>query len=116
MKGIPLHRVSNPGGKWFDYLWGRSELFLFVFACLLGALVGSIYAFLIPAFLPGFKSGWIMGLGALGSALLCGLTGIRSRETKPSLMAVVVGLLYAAVGVIVFYFVSLFIILNYRGS
>jgi len=57
-----------------------------------------------------------MGLGALSLALLCGLTGIRSRGTKPSLMAVVVGLLYAAVGVIVFYFVSLFIILNYRGS
>jgi len=79
-------------------------------------LVGSIYAFVIPAFLPGFKTGWILGLGALISALLCGLTGFRSRGAKPSLVGIVVGLLYAAVGVIVFGYVSLFIILNYLGS
>jgi len=95
----------------------RSVLVLSMFACLCGALVGIVYAFVIPKFLPGFKTGWILNLGGLGTALFGGMIGYQVASAKSTvLVRTANGLGYAAVAVMIFYFISLFIILNVRGS
>ncbi|MGA9071366.1 MAG: hypothetical protein WB424_13970 [Terracidiphilus sp.] len=95
----------------------RSEFVLLLFACLCGALVGIVYAFVIPKFLPGFKTAWILNLGCLGTALFGGVIGYQVASAKSTvLVRTAIGLGYAAVAVIIFYFVSLFVILNVVGS
>jgi hypothetical protein len=116
MKESLLSRISNPEGKSLGCMRAHSKLFLFVFACLCGTLIGSIYAFVLPSPYPEFRTCWILGLGTLGTAQLCGFVGYHSREANSTGTNVVTGICYAVVGAFVVIYVSFLIILNTHGS
>jgi len=93
----------------------HSKLFLFVFACLCGTVIGSIYAFVLPSPYPEFSTCWILGLGTLGTALLCGFVGYHAKAANFA-RNVAAGIYYAAAGAFVVIYVSFLIILNTHGS
>jgi hypothetical protein len=116
MKESVLSRISNPEGKPLGYMKAHSKLFLFVFACLCGTFIGSIYAFVLPSPYPEFRTCWILGLGTLGTALLWGFVGYHAKAANAARANIVAGICYAAAGAFVVIYVSYLIILNTHGT
>jgi hypothetical protein len=94
----------------------RSEIFVLIVAVMFGVLIGVVYAFVLPAAFPGYKAGWILNLGVLVATLIGGYIGYRVPNANIFLVRIILGFCYAAVMAILVYFVSLYIILNTRGS
>jgi hypothetical protein len=94
----------------------RSEVSALAVVAIFGVLIGVVYAFFIPAFFPGYRTGWILNLGALAATLIGGYIGYHVPTASTLPVKITLGLCYAAVVAILVYFLSLFIILNIRGS
>ena len=94
----------------------RSEISLLSVAAIFGIVIGIVYAFVIPALFPGFRTSWILDLGDLVATLIGGYIGYHVPSANTPLAKIILGFSYAAVTAILVYFLSLFIILNARGS
>lgn len=94
----------------------RSEISVLFVAALFGIMIGIVYAFVLPALFPGFRTSWILNLGVLVATLIGGYIGYHVPTANTPLVKIILGFLYAAVTAILVYFLSLFIILNTRGS
>lgn len=94
----------------------RSEISGLVVAGIFGVLIGVVYAYFLPVFFPGYRTGWILNLGVLVATLIGGIIGFREPSKSTLVSRIILGICYAAVVAILVYFVSLFIILNVRGS
>jgi hypothetical protein len=94
----------------------RSEIAVLFVAALFGVTIGVVYAFVIPALFPGFRTSWILNLGVLVAALIGGYIGYHVPTANTPLVKIILGFTYAAVTVILVYFLSLLIIVNVRGE
>ena len=93
-----------------------SEISALVVAVIFSTLIGGVYVFFIPMFFPGYKAGWILNLGVLLATLLGGYIGLQSSKASSPLIRILLAFCYGAVTAILVYFLSLFFILNVRGS
>ena len=94
----------------------RSEVSALVVAAIFSILIGVVYVFFLPAFFPGYKAGWILHLGVLLAILIGGYIGFHVSTARAFPVRMILGFCYAAVMAILVYFLSLFFILNVRGS
>lgn len=94
----------------------RSEASLLVVVVIFGVLIGVAYAYVLPAFFPGYRTGWILNLGVLAAILVGGYIGSHVPNAKALQLRIILGCCYAMVTAILVYFLSLFIIFNVRGS
>lgn len=90
-----------------------SALIVIVISCVLTA---GIYAFVIPAFFPGYKTYLVLVAGIAIAALGCGYIGYQYFAGHTVAAKVGIGVCFAAVGAISVLVSSLFVILNVRGS
>jgi hypothetical protein len=94
----------------------RGPIYILVVAVLFGAATGSVYAFLLPAFFLGYKTGWILVTGVLVAAFLGGYIGYRNADGDSLPAKIGVCVAFAAVEVVLVTFLSLLIIVNTRGE
>jgi hypothetical protein len=96
----------------FGVLWGV------IVAAIFGLSIGAVYATVLPRFFPG--PGWgthaPLFLGIMIASLIGGYIGYRVPTTEKLSTKVCFGFCYAAVVVGLVSYLSLFIILNTRGS
>jgi hypothetical protein len=79
-------------------------------------LVSGAYGVVIPAFFPAYKTYSILIVGVALAALIGGYIGYQSSDNDALLIKVGFGLCYAIVVAILVFLLSLFILLNVRGS
>ena len=79
-------------------------------------LIGGLYGFVVPAFFPNYKTYSILIVGVSIAALIGGYIGYRVPTSEMLLVKIGVGFCYAVVVTALVMFLSLFIILNVRGS
>jgi hypothetical protein len=94
----------------------RSAISALVFIATFGASTGAVYALFLPAFFPDYRTSWILILGILIPTTICGCLGYHAPKAGTTVVRSSVGLCYACVAAILVSFLSLFIILNIRGS
>ena len=94
----------------------RSEVSVLVVAAVFGSLIGVAYAFVLPAFFRGYATEWIGRLGVLIATLVGGYIGYHVPTANKLPVKIILGLCDAGVTAILVCFLSLFIILNTRGS
>ena len=94
----------------------RSELSVLAVSASTGALIGMSYAFVLPAFWPGYGTAWILTVGVLISILACAYIGFHVPTATTPPVRIILGICYGAVAGIITTFVSLFIAVNVRGS
>ena len=93
-----------------------SEVSALAVAAIFGIVIGVVYAFFLPAFFPGYRTGWILNLGVLLATAIGGYIGFYTSPVSATPVRITLGFCYASVMAIIVYFLSLFIILNVRGS
>jgi len=79
-------------------------------------LIGFIYGAIIPQFFPNYKTYLILVLGIAIAATIGGRIGYQAPATNKILIKVVFCFCYAIVIATLILLLSLFIILNIRGS
>lgn len=79
-------------------------------------LIGLIYGVIIPQFFPSYKTYLILILGIAIAAIIGGRIGYQAPATNEVFIKVVFCFCYAIVIATLILLVSLFIILNIRGS
>jgi hypothetical protein len=93
-------------------------LWALIVVAIFGASIGAVYAFVLPKFFPG--PGWgtysPLILGIIVATLIGGYIGYRVPATDKLSIKVSCGFCYAAAVAGLVSYVSLFIILNTRGS
>jgi hypothetical protein len=104
--GVNMNRLSGARGP----MWVLAVVAVF------GALTGSVYAFLLPAFFPGYKTQWILISGVLTASLFGGYIGFRSADGGGLPGKIGVTFAFAALTALLVTFLSLFIVLNIRGG
>ena len=96
----------------FGALWALID------AAIFGVSIGTVYAFVLPRFFPG--SGWgtysPLIAGIIIATLIGGYIGYRVPATDKLRVKISLGLCYAAVVASLVSYLSLFIIVNTRGS
>ena len=86
------------------------------FAAIISTLIITVYDFVIPTFFPGHKAGWVLHLGVFLATLIGGYIGFYQANESRFSIRLTLGFCYAGVMAILVYVVSLFFILNVRGS
>lgn len=83
-----------------------------------GISIGAVYALVLPKFFPGPGWGTYSPLiwGIVTAALIGGYIGYRFAATEKLSVKIGLGFCYAAVTAVLVSYLSLFIILNTRGS
>jgi hypothetical protein len=94
----------------------RSQISVLILVVIFGSLIGVVYAFVLPAFSPGYGTKWIGILGVLIATLIGGYIGYHVPTANRLSVKVILCVCYAAVVAILVSFLSLYIILNTRGS
>ena len=79
-------------------------------------LIGGAYCIVIPIFFPTYKTAWILIFGIAIAALIGGYIGYQVPTGDTTLVKIGYGLCYATVVVLLVAYLSLYIILNVRGS
>ena len=96
----------------------RSEVSILIVVVVFGVTIGAIYALVLPAFYP--RPGWgtylPLQLGIVFAALIGGYIGYHVPTANKLPVKIILCFCYAAVVAILVSFLSLFIILNTRGS
>jgi hypothetical protein len=94
----------------------RSGILVLVVAIIFSVLTGAVYAFVAPALLTVYESGWILYLGVLVATLIGGYIGYHVPTATTFLGRIILGFCYASVMAILVFFLTLFIIVNTRSS
>lgn len=94
----------------------RSEIYALVVVGAFGVSIGLLYAFLLPSVFPGYKTEWILTLGTLSAMLAGGCIGYREPTAGTLPVKITLSLCYGAVVALLVLLLSLFIIVNTRGS
>ena len=79
-------------------------------------LIGGAYCIVIPMFFPTYKTALILIFGIAMAALIGGYISYQVSTGDTTLVKIGYGLCYATVVVLLVAYLSLFIILNVRGS
>lgn len=79
-------------------------------------LIGGAYTILIPAFIPNYKTPFILVIGIVTAALINGHTGYQAPTNDILPIKIGFSLCYATVTSFLVCLLSLLIILNIRGA